>query len=440
MLKNPKSIQHILNAKPKKIVVSGPSGFLGTRVLDAILNAHEKRIKHNIDPGEILLLSASPGRLMERLGKRYGPEKMKTLRASRVDYYTQHDVDVWTDHLGSLGLGGDQSVFVNLAAVAGPRVGKLDAMMDVNYKAPIAAAKACSKLGFGHWIQSSTQATTTERAGQVSYSRAKAMADFALSQFTDMNVTIAVLGLLYCKLDGKVGQAGEGLNLIDLALLPLTPILGDGSARLQPQEINDASERIAFLALTETSIRPIQQKLLKQYCLCNPDKLRVYDAVGPEIITMLEVLRKFAKYQGNRNFRPVHIGYRNMENILNVKSLGNLNRQFVSLLRSEQDSRAKIQANPQVWESILEDSKLLRIDEAFLSSINNGLNGDVITDERKPLLKARRFPYGTTVKHVWNNTGVIRPGIWLSLEIIQSYLFGRKEESDLSHKNPESDL
>lgn len=40
-------------------------------------------------------------------------------------------------------------------------------MMDVNYNAPVAAASACERLGFGHWVQSSTQATNAERAGQV---------------------------------------------------------------------------------------------------------------------------------------------------------------------------------------------------------------------------------------------------------------------------------
>mgnify|MGYP003709402185 CR=1 FL=1 len=59
---------------------------------------------------------------------------------------------------------------MNLAAVAGPIVGIADALMDVNYRAPVAAAMACEQLGFGHWIQSSTQATNAERAGQVSCS------------------------------------------------------------------------------------------------------------------------------------------------------------------------------------------------------------------------------------------------------------------------------
>jgi hypothetical protein len=56
------------------------------------------------------------------------------VRASRVDYYHQHQIDVWHDQLGSLGLGGEHAVFVNLAAIAGPVTGRPDAMMHVNYK------------------------------------------------------------------------------------------------------------------------------------------------------------------------------------------------------------------------------------------------------------------------------------------------------------------
>jgi len=67
---------------------------------------------------------------------------------------------------------------------------------------------------------------------------------------------------------------------------------------------------------------------------------RYYDAVGPETLTMLELLSRFATYNGKQHFRPVFIGYRNMEKLLNISSLGNLNRQFVSLLRSEQDAAA----------------------------------------------------------------------------------------------------
>ena len=81
------------------------------------------------------------------------------------------------------------------------------------------------------------------------------MLDYALSRMDSLPVTIATLGLLYCKTDGLVGQAGSGLNLIDLSLLPLTPILGSGMAPLQPQEVSDAAERLAFLALTDPQLR-----------------------------------------------------------------------------------------------------------------------------------------------------------------------------------------
>ena len=125
---------------PKRVVLSGPSGFLGSRVLDYILQLHSDRIKHKLSPGEVVLLSSSPGRLMHRLTSKYGTEAMRTIRASRVNYYTQHDVDTWQDHLGSLSLGGENSVFVNLAGLAGPEKTHVDpfkAMMDVNYRSVI---------------------------------------------------------------------------------------------------------------------------------------------------------------------------------------------------------------------------------------------------------------------------------------------------------------
>eukprot|EP01035_Chromulina_nebulosa_P007179 gene7179-9694_t len=269
-------------------------------------------------------------------------------------------------------------------------------MMDVNYFAPRAAASACQQLKFSHWIQSSTQATNAERGGQVPYSRAKAMIDYSLRILANehMAVTVACLGLLYSKADGNIGQEHSlsgGINLIDLTLLPLTPIMGDGSAPLQPQEVEDAAQRIAFLALSEPADRPLQNtphcKISSKNKVVRDDEslqhyeqhgdasrtsstYRFYDAVGSETMSILEMLSNFAKFHGNRRFTPVHIGYRNMEMILNVKSLGNLNRQFVSLLRSEQDAAAPIIGDPSAWEKLSFDpnSRLLRLEEAFVGN------------------------------------------------------------------------
>jgi hypothetical protein len=51
------------------------------------------------------------------------------------------------------------------------------------------------------------------------------MADSALSRLETLPVSVASLGLLYCRYDGIVGQDASGLNLIDIAMLPLTPIM-----------------------------------------------------------------------------------------------------------------------------------------------------------------------------------------------------------------------
>ena len=45
-----------------------------------------------VEPGEAVLLSSSPGHLMSRLTDTYGSEALDTVRASRVDYYHQHQV------------------------------------------------------------------------------------------------------------------------------------------------------------------------------------------------------------------------------------------------------------------------------------------------------------------------------------------------------------
>jgi hypothetical protein len=204
----------------------------------------------------------------------------------------------------------------------------------------------------------------------------------------------------------------------------LIVVQGDGSAPLQPQEVTDASDRLAFLALTNPNLRPVQditpspnnnnnhradRQALMKYS--SSDAFRYYDAVGPETMSILEMLRIFARAQGNDNFHPVFIGYRNMEKLLNVRSLGNLNRQFVSLLRSEQDASNPVIGDSTVWEKVLGDeAKLLTLGQAFEGN-----------EERLKDRKARMFPYWNTFQLVMKNPRVITPGIQLSFEIIGSY-------------------
>lgn len=60
---------------------------------------------------------------------RYGRNKMQFIRASRVDFFTQHSPDMWKDNLASLGfVDSDGLVFCNLAAISGPLRMKGDRM------------------------------------------------------------------------------------------------------------------------------------------------------------------------------------------------------------------------------------------------------------------------------------------------------------------------
>eukprot|EP00961_Rhodomonas_salina_P076025 1020763-Rhodomonas_salina.1 len=68
----------LLQQSPKRVVLSGPSGFVGQRVLDSILEGHAFREMHGQEPGELVLLSSKPGTLMGRLYGEYGAARMRT--------------------------------------------------------------------------------------------------------------------------------------------------------------------------------------------------------------------------------------------------------------------------------------------------------------------------------------------------------------------------
>jgi hypothetical protein len=192
---------------------------------------------------------------------------------------------------------------------------------------------------------------------------------------------------------------------------------------LQPQEVWDAASRLAFLALNEAKHRPRQiidatkDRVAKIIPSLN-DSFRYYDAVGPETMSMKDMLGHFARLQGNQSFRPVFIGYRNMERVLNIKSLGNLNRQFVSLLRSEQDAKKPIIGDPSTWEILLgQDAKLIRLIDAFSE------NEEIIKRSH-----TRRFPYFNTMEWILRNPKVILPGIDLSIEILLSFFHQQQQQ------------
>ena len=86
--------------------------------------------------------------------------------------------------------------------------------------------------------------------------------------------------------------------------------MGSGLAPLQPQEVGDAALRLAFLAVASPDVRPpgLDDWLVTANGDGNqgggndsgaPSSLRIYDAVGPESMTMHDLLGRFARFQGN---------------------------------------------------------------------------------------------------------------------------------------------
>lgn len=168
----------------------------------------------------------------------------------------------------------------------------------------------------------------------------------------------------------------------------------------------------------------------------------IYDCVGPNTLSFEDLLSTFARNK-NYKFRPVHIGYRGMEKVLNVKGIGashsllthsrsylltysltryigNLNRQFVSLLRSEQETARPIVGDPSTFENILgpeECYRLTRFEDAFPAHSAAQPATKEVALTRMNILKK-------IVKYVVSNPRVILPGLQVSVEILQNYYFG----------------
>lgn len=126
-------------------------------------------------------------------------------------------------------------------------------------------------------------------------------------------------------------------------------------------------------------------------------------------------MHEFARLNGKK-LRPVLVDYRNFERVLNVASLGNLNRQFVSLLRSEQDAAKPIVGDPAVFEKLLgSDARLVRLDDL---SVRQGA-------------RRRHFPYFNMAQWALAHRGVIAPGAALGLEVLGALLWGKQSGAPL---------
>ena len=120
-----------------------------------------------------------------------------------------------------------------------------------------------------------------------------------------------------------------------------------------------------------------------------------------------------------------------MEQLLNVTSFGNMSRQFLSLLRSEQEILTRpVIGDPTVWQGLLgPTAQMLTLAEAFESRAAATADPEHRTAGPQP----RAFPYREVAKLIFNNPRVVMPGLKLTAEIVEAfakqYVFPREPKS-----------
>ena len=120
--------------------------------------------------------------------------------------------------------------------------------------------------------------------GPTSYLRAKAAAEAAVRE-SGLEFVIVRPSVLF-------GPGGPGVNFVQtltgLVRLPVTPVLGDGQARLQPVAARDLACGCARLLSAPQAAG------------------RLFDVGGPERLPYVEILRRIAQANGRR-LHPLHL-------------------------------------------------------------------------------------------------------------------------------------
>ena len=140
----------------------------------------------------------------------------------------------------------------------------------------------CKQRGVKHFLYVSTIAVKYGNKSHYYYAQSKQEGEEAVTQ-SGLNYTILRPTIV-------LGKDSPGWNALSgLARLPLVPVLGDGSTRIQPIDVDDVVD--AILAIIE------------EQDFCNA----TYDFGGPEIITIEEFLRKISRFYRGSEPRIMHL-------------------------------------------------------------------------------------------------------------------------------------
>ncbi|HEY4997789.1 MAG TPA: complex I NDUFA9 subunit family protein, partial [Usitatibacter sp.] len=237
-----------------RILLVGAAGFIGREVFAALVKRG-----HRVVPGVRDARSAPP----------FGLE-----RAIPVDLDRDVGVEAWTPRLAGI------DAVVNCAGILQEsRNRSIDA---IHRLAPIALFDACERAGVRRVVQIS--AISAEREAGTAYALTKLAADDHLRAST-LDWVVVRPSLVVAR-----GAHGGTALLRAMAALPFAiPVPGEGAQRFQPIHVDDLSSVVANAVETDDLVR------------------RTIDAVGPDVVTLREILEDYRRWLGLGETRVVSI-------------------------------------------------------------------------------------------------------------------------------------
>lgn len=227
-----------------RILITGATGFIGSHVSKALSEAGHQvtGCVRNVEKAEGVL----PG-----------------IQLIACDFVRDKDPSIWVPRLNNI------DVVINAVGIISQQGSNTFAAL--HRDTPIALFEACAWAGVKKVIQIS--ALGADENARSRYHLTKRDADQYLAGL-DLDWIILQPSVVY-------GPGGKSTALFSaLAALPVVPLIGDGSQKLQPVFIEDLSQGVVRLA---------GQKELS--------RLKI-EAVGPEPITFKEMLGAFREWLG----------------------------------------------------------------------------------------------------------------------------------------------
>lgn len=243
----------------KKVLLVGASGFIGSHITQSLKQAG--------------IPVTGAVRHIDRFKNLH-----TNMNAFQCDFNTCHSTEFWMPHL--------QDIDVVINAVGILYDTRKNNIENVHYMGPKSLLSACQQANVSRFIHIS--ALGIDSATDASYAITKKRFENLLTSQTQIDWVILKPSMVY----GEKGSRGIAL-LNRLASLPLiVPLLGDGSQQFQPVLVEDLAQIITFLTTYSGEIK------------------QCFDVVGPEVLTMKELLLHLRRKRGKGEpiFIPIPIG------------------------------------------------------------------------------------------------------------------------------------